>query len=130
MTKEEFESFVKEQKESGKSEEEIVIGFCSAFKDNVLDRKQFEACLDAVGYGLSDEFKAMSDEELKKNVLEEKEPEEGEGKPAPEADKEEVEEKSEEKEEEKSETKEDGSEEKEEDEEERKKAFGLFGLED
>ena len=69
MTKEEFESFIEEQKKNGLSEEEIAIVFSKMFQDSKLSREQYEACLATIGYGLSDEYKAMSDEELKGKVL-------------------------------------------------------------
>ena len=133
MTKQEFESFVNEQKESGKSEEEIVTIFCLMFKDGEIDREQFEAILTALGYEMSEKLKAMSDDELKKEVVtmeggeadakkEDKIDPNGDKPPVAKDKPEEV------KVEEKTETvdkKEDG-----EDEKERKEAFKLMGLED
>ena len=89
MSKEEFESLIAERKEKGDSEEDIVKAFASMFSEGTLDRKQFEACLDALGYGLSEEYKDLSDEELKGKLFEKDEtPKEEEGgKPAPAADK-------------------------------------------
>lgn len=133
MSKEEFESLIAERKEKGDSEEDIVKAFAAMFSEGTLDRKQFEACLDALGYGLSEEFKSMSDDELKEKMFE-KDPtpkEEEGGKPAPSADKPEKE--SEDKPEEKTETevKTEVKEEKPEGEgedEERKEAMKLMGL--
>lgn len=138
MTQEEFESFIEEQKKAGMSEEEISVVFCKMFKDGKLNREQLEACLAVLGYEMSDDLKAMPDEELKEKILvEAKEAGDGEG-PKPEEGKEppaapksepedkgdepkeEVEAKVEEKEEEKPEGKE------EEDEEEQ--AMKLFGI--
>jgi hypothetical protein len=136
MTKDEFESFIKQQKDSGKSEEEIVTIFCLMFKDGELDREQFEAVLTALGYEMSEELKSMNDEELKKEVVKmdgETEDAKKEDKIDPTGDKPPVaKDKPEEKEEveEKTETikkDEDGDED---EEEERKKAFKLMGLGD
>lgn len=134
MSKEEFESLIAERKEKGDSEEDIVKAFAAMFSEGTLDRKQFEACLDALGYGLSEEFKSMSDDELKEKMFE-KDPtpkEEEGGKPAPSADKPEEgkpEDKPEEKESEtevKTEVKEEEKPEGED--EERKEAMKLMGL--
>ena len=142
MTKQEFESFIDEQKKSGKSEEEIVTVFCLMFKDGELSREQLEACLTALGFEMDENLKAMDDEELKKEIVTREKTEEPtkEDKVDPDGDvpptakksddepdeKEEVEEKEESFSEKKSED--DGKEE--DDEEERKKAFKMFGLED
>lgn len=87
MTKEEFESFIEEQKKNGLSEEEIAIVFSKMFQDSKLSREQYEACLATIGYGLSDEYKAMSDEELKGKVVSQADSEEAaeEGKEPPKA---------------------------------------------
>lgn len=129
MSKEEFESLIAERKEKGDSEEDIVKAFAAMFSEGTLDRKQFEACLDALGYGLSEEFKSMSDDELKEKMFE-KDPtpkEEEGGKPAPSADKPEEKESEDKPEEKESETevkeeKPDGED------EERKEAMKLMGL--
>lgn len=73
MTKEEFEKFIEQQKDAGLSEEEIAIVFGKMFQDDKLNREQFEACLNAIGFELSDDYKAMDDDELKKNVVQKKE---------------------------------------------------------
>lgn len=143
MTKQEFESFIDEQKKSGKSEEEIVIIFCLMFKDGELDRSQLEACLNAIGYEISDELKAKDDEELKKEIVTRAKTEEPtkedkvdpDGDVPPEAKKSDDDKEPEEKEEieEKEESvseKESDDDGKKDDEEERKRAFKLFGLED
>ena len=121
MSKEEFESLIAERKEKGDSEEDIVKAFASMFSEGTLDRKQFEACLDALGYGLSEEFKDLSDEELKGKLFEKDEtPKEEEGgKPAPAAAKSE----------EKSDKSEEKSDDKKDDEDdEREEAMKLMGL--
>jgi len=80
MTKQEFDEIVSEQKEKGLSEEDIVKAFAIMFREGTIDRKGFEACLDALGYELTGELKDATDEELKEKVLENGD------KPAPEAD--------------------------------------------
>ena len=109
MTKQEFDEIVSEQKEKGLSEEDIVKAFAIMFREGTIDRKGFEACLDALGYELTGELKDATDEELKDKVLEDGE------KPAPSAspaDKKDDEEKPEESDEE----------------EEKKEAFKKFGI--
>lgn len=81
MTKQEFDEIVSEQKEKGLSEEDIVKAFAIMFREGTIDRKGFEACLDALGYELTGELKDATDEELKDKVLEDGE------KPAPSAEK-------------------------------------------
>ena len=88
MTKDEFMSFIDEQKKNGLSEEEIAIVFSKMFQDGKLSREQYEACLATVGYNLSEEYKAMSDEELKSKVVSQADGDdnkEGEGKEPPKA---------------------------------------------
>lgn len=70
MTKQEFDEIVSEQKEKGLSEEDIVKAFAIMFREGTIDRKGFEACLDALGYELTGELKDATDEELKEKVLE------------------------------------------------------------
>ena len=69
MTKEEFMGFIEDQKKSGKSEEDITKIFCLMFQEDELDREQFEAVLAVMGYELSDEYKKLSDDELKEKIL-------------------------------------------------------------
>jgi len=144
MTKEEFESFIDEQKKDGKSEEEIVTVFCLMFKDGELDRSQLEACIAALGFEMDEKLKAMDDEQLKEEIVTHGKTEEPtkEDKVDPDGDvppvakksdekpkEEEIEEEKEESvSEEESEDK--GKESEESEEEERKKAFKMFGLED
>ena len=79
MTQQEFESFVKEQKDGGKSEEEILVIFAKMFQDGQLERQQFEAIVEALGYEISDEFRELPDDEFKEKVLVKGEEAEGEG---------------------------------------------------
>lgn len=129
MTKEEFDSLVEEQKRKGLSEEDIVKAFAIMFRDGTLDRKQFEACLNALGYELQGELKDMSDEELKEAVLEEgdKQPPEADGGESKDEESEPDEEEEEESEETETEEKADGDE----DEEEKKSVMkDYFGFKD
>lgn len=80
MTEEEFKSFIEEQKKAGMSEEDISVVFCKMFKDGKLDREQLEACLAVLGYEMSEELKAMPEEELKEKILVKAEGEEGDEK--------------------------------------------------
>lgn len=80
MTQEEFTSFIEEQKQAGMSEEDISVVFCQMFKDGKLNREQLEACLAVLGYEMSEELKAMPDEELKEKILVEGKGEEGDDK--------------------------------------------------
>ena len=128
MTKEEFDTLIEEQRKKGLDDEDIAKVFAMMFKDGKMNREQIEGVLEGMGYEISPEFKALSDEEFKEKILvSDNEDEEEGGKPAPEADKEVIEEKQEESEEKKTEE-DDGKEE--DDEEERKKAMKMFRLED
>ena len=69
MTKDELEIFIKGLHSKGWEDEDIVKMFCGMFQDKKMSRDEFEALLDALGYGLSDELKKLSDEELRKTVL-------------------------------------------------------------
>lgn len=134
MTEQEFNEFIEEQKKAGKSEEDIVKIFCLMFKDGKLPREQLEAVIEALGYEMSDELKALGDEELKEKIITKSE--EGDEKvteedkidpdgevPPPATEKVETEEET------KEETKEEKEDGEESEEEERKKAMRLFGLE-
>jgi hypothetical protein len=143
MTKQEFDKLIQEQREKGMSDEDIAKVFAFMFKDGKLNREQIEGVLEAMGYEISEELKAMPDEEFKKEIItEEAKPEEGEegqqgegegekkpaeggaegGAPAPKAEK--PAEGETEVEEETKKVEPDGEE------EERKKAMKLFNLED
>lgn len=132
MTEQEFNQFIEEQKQSGKSEEDILIIFCAMFRDGKLPRDQFEAVVEALGYELDPEWKRMPDDELKEKVLVQKEgkPSEGEtiapeGSEPPEAD---PEDKPEDKPEPESEPEDKPEVEEVEEEDERSKAMKLYGL--
>ena len=133
MTKEEFDKLIEEQKAKGLDDEDIAKVFAMMFKDGKMNREQIEGVLEAMGYEISPEFKALSDDEFKEQILVEgnDDTEQG-GKPAPKADKEEIVEKQEEKKEETEAKPEgvDGGKPAEDEEEERKKAMKMFRLED
>lgn len=128
MTKEEATKFFDEQKANGMSEDEILAVLYKMFQEDKIDEAQLEALCAVLGYELTEEFKAMSDEdkktkgveqavdeeEVEEKVEDEIEEKEDEGKDKAEVEeKEEVEEKSEDKDDE---------------EDEEKKAKKLFGL--
>lgn len=69
MTEEELTQKIEEAKGKGASDEDIAKIFALAFKNGDLDREQFEACLSKIGFGLSDEAKGLSDEELREKVI-------------------------------------------------------------
>lgn len=126
MTKEEFDTLIEEQRKKGFDDEDIAKVFAMMFKDGKMNREQIEGVLEGMGYEISPEYKALSDDEFKEKILvSENEDEEEGGKPAPEADKEVIKEKQDES---KEEIKDDDG--KEEDDEERKKAMKMFRLED
>lgn len=87
MTKEEFQSLVAEYKEKGMSNEDMAMIFGKMFQDDALDRNEYEACLNAIGFELSEEYKQLPDEELKAKAVvkadsNEEKPEEGKEPPA------------------------------------------------
>lgn len=65
MSVEEARSAIEELKAQGISEEGIAASLYEMFKADKIDLDQFEALVKLVGYDLSEEFKAMSDEEKK-----------------------------------------------------------------
>ena len=67
MTMEEFKEVVDELKSQGADDEEILGTFYLMFKEDKIDLNELETFCEALGYHLSEEFKAMSDEE-KKNI--------------------------------------------------------------
>ena len=65
MTIDEAREAIEELKAQGANEEEIAGSFYLMFVDGKLDLKQFEALVNVLGYHLSEEFLAMSEEEQK-----------------------------------------------------------------
>lgn len=86
MTVEEYDKIIEDFKNEGKSEEDILDGLFSMYKDGKLEKDQLTALLDRVGYEVTPEFEKMTDEEAKKMIADaEAEPAtegEDEGKPA------------------------------------------------
>ena len=140
MTVNEAKEAIAELKAQGNTEEEIAGSFYLMFCDGKIDVNQFDALVNLLGYHLTDEFLAMSEEEQKTQGFE-KEDEAAEGVTDKEVDDakdnetnpvkpegEEHGEESEEPEEPEEESKEEPKGEPEEDEEdEEKKAMKLFG---
>lgn len=79
MTREEFEAIIDEQHKNGLSDEDIFKAFCGMFIDGEagVDREALEVIAEALGFEITEEAKAMSDEELKANIFE-KDPNEAE----------------------------------------------------
>ena len=73
MTIEEAREAIEELKAQGANEEEIAGSFYLMFVDGKLDLKQFEALVNLLGYHLTEEFLAMSEEEQKEKGFEETE---------------------------------------------------------
>lgn len=65
MTIDEAKEAIEELKAQGANDEEIAGSFYLMFVDGKLDLKQFEALVNVLGYHLSEEFLAMSEEEQK-----------------------------------------------------------------
>lgn len=65
MTVDEAKEAIEELKAQGANEEEIAGSFYLMFVDGKLDVNQFNALVNLLGYHLSDEFLAMSEEEQK-----------------------------------------------------------------
>ena len=65
MTVDEAKEAIEELKAQGANEEEIAGSFYLMFVEGKLDVNQFNALVNLLGYHLSDEFLAMSEEEQK-----------------------------------------------------------------
>ena len=65
MTVDEAREAIEELKAQGANEEEIAGSFYLMFVDGKLDVKQFEALVNLLGYHLTEEFLAMSEDEQK-----------------------------------------------------------------
>ncbi len=68
MTKSEYETFIKSLHEKGWKDESIVAMFAKMFQDKKISRDEFEALLDTLGYGLTENLKKLSDDELRKSL--------------------------------------------------------------
>lgn len=65
MTVDEVKGAINELKAQGLTEEGIAACLYEMFKEDKIDLEQFGALVKLIGYDLSDEFMAMSDEEKK-----------------------------------------------------------------
>lgn len=72
MTVNEAKEAIAELKAQGNTEEEIAGSFYLMFCDGKLDVNQFDALVNLLGYHLTDEFLAMSEEEQKTQGFEKK----------------------------------------------------------
>ena len=79
MTPQEAEKVINTLKEEGKTEEEILGAFYKMFQEDKITIERLEGLVEAIGYHLTEEFKAMSPEEQKTKGYEEIEDEDGEG---------------------------------------------------
>lgn len=70
MNQEEFLEAVKSFEKEGLSEDQIVLRISAMFQDGKISRQDYEKMLDTLGYGLDEEFAKMTDDELRKNVVE------------------------------------------------------------
>ena len=68
MTKNEYETFIKSLHEKGWKDESIVAMFVKMFQDKKISRDELEALLDTLGYGLTENLKKLSDDELRKSL--------------------------------------------------------------
>ena len=66
MTGIELKQIIDELKEEGNTEEDILAGFYQMYKNGDFDEENLEVAVNFLGYRLSDEFKAMSEEEKRK----------------------------------------------------------------
>ena len=71
MTEQEVQEVVEELRNEGNSDEDIVIGMYRLYQHDEITFEQLEALVRAVGWEITDEFKAMSDEDKKTKGLEE-----------------------------------------------------------
>lgn len=65
MTIDEAKNAIEELKSQDLTDEAIAASLYEMFKEDKIDLEQFDALVKLVGYELSDEFKAMSDDEKK-----------------------------------------------------------------
>lgn len=130
MTVEEFRKTIREEREKGTSDEDILSVFAAMYCDGKIQRGLLEMIAGELGWDFTDKAKAMDDEEFKDSLFEKSEDEVEEGKDPEEekvdpfGDKPPVAKKGEVKEEEKSES----EEEEDDDDSERKEAERLFGM--
>ena len=68
MTKSEYETFIKSLRDKGWKDENIAAMFVKMFQDKKISRDELEALLDTLGYGLTENLKKLSDDELRKSL--------------------------------------------------------------
>ena len=68
MTKSEYETFIKSLRDKGWEDENIAAMFVKMFQDKKISRDELEALLDTLGYGLTENLKKLSDDELRKSL--------------------------------------------------------------
>lgn len=76
MTEAQVNQVIETLKNDGKSEEEILGAFYKMFQDDKINFDQLEALTEALGWHITDDFRAMSDEDRKTKGYEEVEDEE------------------------------------------------------
>ena len=79
MTEAQVNEVISKLKEDGHSEEEILGSFYKMFQDYKINFDQLEALTEALGWHITDDFRAMSDEDRKTKGYEEVEDESQEG---------------------------------------------------
>ncbi len=69
MTLEEVQEFIEARKAEGDTEEDIVKVFYVMYANDKITEQDLESLLGAMGWEFTDEFKAMSDEDKKKDGI-------------------------------------------------------------
>ena len=68
MTKSEYETFIKSLRDKEWEDENIAAMFVKMFQDKKISRDELEALLDTLGYGLTENLKKLSDDELRESL--------------------------------------------------------------
>ena len=68
MTKSEYETFIKSLRDKEWEDENIAAMFVKMFQGKKISRDELEALLDTLGYGLTENLKKLSDDELRKSL--------------------------------------------------------------
>lgn len=69
MTETEFRTFINDLHAKGWDDENIAKMFAKMYQDRKISRDGFVGLLEAIGYGLTEEFQKLDDEELRERVL-------------------------------------------------------------
>lgn len=80
MTVEEFRKTIREEREKGTSDEDILSVFAAMYCDGKIQRGLLEMIAGELGWDFTDKAKAMDDEEFKDSLFEKSEDEVEEGK--------------------------------------------------